>query len=152
MSSVNEQNTGTNKEEVNPSKIVYVKWADSMKISSLPEDQIEDLPLKGDAHSNRYPLTFLSTSQEATPALHEQKYTPLKIFKVLSLCGFMLGVSLLLASIIVYTVDPNANLKLSTTITKLNLLVLELMPVWMIHNIPGARDFMIRKLKRLARM
>ena len=152
MSSVNEQNRSTGKEQANPANIVYAKPADSMKISSLPEDQTREVPSHDDAQPNRYPLTFLSTSQEATPALHEQKYTPLKIFKVLSLCGFMLGVSLLLASIIVYTVDPNANLKLSTTITKLNLLVLELMPVWMIHNIPGARDFMIRKLKRLARM
>ena len=78
MSSVNEQNTGTGKEQANPAKIVYVKPADSMKISSLPEDQIEEVPSTDDAHSNRYPLTFLSTSQEANPALHQQKSSRLQ--------------------------------------------------------------------------
>ena len=152
MSSVNEQNRSTGKEQANPANIVYAKPADSMKISSLPEDQTREVPSNDDAHSNRYPLTFLSPSQEGNPALHQQKYTPLKILKILSLGGFMSGVSLLLLCIIVQTVDPNANLKLSNTIIKLNILVIELMPVWMIHNIPGARDVMIRKLKRLARM
>ena len=70
--------TGTGKEQANPAKIVYVKPADSMKISSLPEDQIEEVPSTDDAHSNRYPLTFLSTSQEANPALHQQKSSRLQ--------------------------------------------------------------------------
>lgn len=153
MSSVNGQNTVSFEEQANPAKIIYVRSADSQNISSLAEDQIERVPTD-DTHSVTNPLAIISTSPKTITAWHQQKNTSkkLNIFRVLSLGGFVSGVISLFICLIVITVNPCANPKLSSMIIQLQLLVLELMPAWMMYNIPEARDFMQRKLKNLVGM
>ena len=71
-----------------------------------------------------------------------------KNFGVLSLFGFISGVSLTIGLSLLTWLDLRSYLVLSRVVTKLMVVILELMPVYWMHCIPEAKALMYRRLKQ----
>ena len=75
--------------------------------------------------------------------------TAKKILRVVSLAGFVSGISLTFIVIGFNISDTRNNVTLNRLLHKGILLILELIPVYWMQSLPEARNLMIRRLKAL---
>ena len=78
----------------------------------------------------------------------QSQTTTKKLFKVVTLGGFISGVSMTIL-VTFFFLDKKIHLTLYRVVAKLLLAILVLMPVYWVHSIPEAKNLMSRKIKTL---
>ena len=107
------------------------------KIMSLPSVNNPDVPSsKPSTSSNILAIT--------------KNLSPLKVFQVLSLGGFITGFSITCSILFINYHQPHSSKDVISIVLKsVVILVLKLLPVYWMHSIPEARNLMDRKLRAL---